>query len=674
MLNFPKASRADLRQELKKMKISRGLVALSILIAVAIFIFDVMTPKGVAAAVPYVGLILLSRRSKYPPYAFIFAGVATVLTVIGFFLSPDGPVRIDLADRGLAIFAIWLTASLCYQHIEMVLQLDSANKELKKQVVDTVSETVQAVADLQSERAQRKQTEEELQEELQDVEGRFAAIFNQTFQLIAVLDREGRIEEANDTFMMACGQQRHEIQGKPIWSLDAIFGNGNYQDRLRRAVEAAESGDFSRTEIGFADANQTKLTMDASIKPIRDTDSNIYSLIFEARDITEEKQSQELLHQAQKTEVIGQLTSGVAHDFNNILAIIGGHLEISTGTSQTDENRREHVERALDTVFRGRELTQQLLAFSRKRQLERQPVDTDALIDSSLKLIDRTLMKEVDIVTDLEDPTWFVLSDPGELQTAILNLVVNSRDAMEDGGTITIKTANQTFNTGVRLPDRTLEAGDYVLLSVVDEGSGVAPELLDRITEPYFTTKAQGAGTGLGLSMVNQFARQTGGAMHVASTVGMGTTVTIYLPRSDGPKAPESVDRNEETESSNDGADKRILVVEDDHAVRKNVVTMLSELGYAVEEVDNGADALALLKDGMEFDLVFSDIALPGAYDGRDLAQEIVEMNRNIKVLLTTGVPDHAKDAELERVGIPILAKPYRYAELAKVINAMWSA
>jgi CheY-like chemotaxis protein len=174
--------------------------------------------------------------------------------------------------------------------------------------------------------------------------------------------------------------------------------------------------------------------------------------------------------------------------------------------------------------------------------------------------------------------------------------------------------------------------------------------------------------------MVNQFARQTGGAMHVASTVGMGTTVTIYLPRSDGPKAPESVDRNEETESSNDGADKRILVVEDDHAVRKNVVTMLSELGYAVEEVDNGADALALLKDGMEFDLVFSDIALPGAYDGRDLAQEIVEMNRNIKVLLTTGVPDHAKDAELERVGIPILAKPYRYAELAKVINAMWSA
>jgi PAS domain S-box-containing protein len=655
------------------MKISRGLIALGALIALAIFIFDVMTPKGVAAAVPYVALVLISRRAKYPPYAFIFAGVATVLTIVGFFLSPDGPTRIDLADRGLAIFAIWLTASLCYQHIEMVLRLDATNRELQRQVMNTVSETVQAVSELQSERQNRRQIEEELQEELQDVEGRFAAIFNQTFQLVAVLDREGRIEEANDTFMMACGQQRHEIQGRPIWSLDAVARNATIQDRLQRAVDTATKGNFSRTELDFTNANDETLTMDASIKPIRDTDSNIYSLIFEARDITEETQNQELLHQAQKAEVIGQLTSGVAHDFNNILAIIGGHLEISSGPSQTEESRREHVAYALDAVFRGRELTQQLLAFSRKRRIERRRIDTSALIEAALKLVDRTLLKEVDVVTELGADTWPVLSDPSELQTALLNLIVNSKDAMPDGGVVTVRTANLSLGRRTRLRDVTLQAGDYVLLSVADEGTGMPWELLGRITEPYFTTKAYGAGTGLGLSMVNQFVRQTGGAMHITSTVDVGTTVTLYLPRSTAGDA-EDVTIDAGRPADTPPADKRILVVEDDPAVRGNVVTMLSEMGYVVTEVGTGAEALGMLTDGMACDLVFSDIALPGAYDGRDLAHEIMKLDRGIKILLTTGVPDHAQDAALEHSGIPVLAKPYRYRELAEAIRSMWSS
>jgi PAS domain S-box-containing protein len=655
------------------MKISHGLMALSALIALAIFVFDVMTPKGVAAAVPYVGLILLSRRSKYPPYAFIFAGVATVLTVIGFFLSPDGPTRVDLADRGLAIFAIWLTASLCYQHIETVLRLDAANQELKLQVVNTVSETVQAVSELQSERRNRKQIEEELQEELQDVEGRFAAIFNQTFQLVAVLDREGRIEEANDTFMMACGQQRSEIQGRTIWSLDAVARSEIIQDRLQRAVDAATKGNFSRTELDFTNATAETLTMDASIKPIRDSESNIYSLIFEARDITEEKQNQELLHQAQKADVIGQLTSGVAHDFNNILTIIGGHLEISGGRSQTAESRKDHRERALDAVFRGRELTQQLLAFSRKRRLERRSIDTCAFVEAALKLVDRTLLKEIEVATELDPDTWPVLSDPSELQTAVLNLIVNSKDAMPEGGTITVKTVNMSLNERTRLPDVTLQTGDYVLLSIVDEGTGILPRLMDRVTEPYFTTKMQGAGTGLGLSMVNQFAQRTGGAMHIASTVGMGTTVTLYLPRSTAEHVADVTIKSGQP-GDTPPTEKRILVVEDDPDVRGNVVTMLSEMGYLVTEAGTGADALGMLMDGKAYDLVFSDIALPGGYDGLDLAQEIIKLNRGIKVLLTTGVPDHAQDAALENSGIPVLAKPYRYRELAEAIRSMWSS
>jgi len=648
---------------------SHGLIGLSALIALAIFIFDLMTPQGVAAAVLYVGLILLSRRSKYPPCAFIFAGIATALTIIGFFLSPDGAPRIDLVDRGLAIFAIWLTAVLCYQHIEMVHKLDRSNKNLKRQVVNTVTETVQVVAELQSEREDRKQTEEELQ----DAEARFAGIFNQSYQLIAVLDPDGLIEEANDTFMMACGQPRHEVEGKPIWSLGALIGSPMCQDRLRTAIEAASGGNFSRTEVQFTDVNGKILTMDASIKPIRDAEATIRLLIFEARDITEQQQNLELLHQAQKAEVIGQLTSGIAHDFNNILAIIGGHLEMSDCGTRTKERRAEHVRSALDAVFRGRELTRQLLSFSRKRRLQRRSIEIDTLVRESLKLVDRALLKEVEIVTDLADPTWPVLSDPSELQTALLNLIVNSKDSMPAGGKITIKTVNAELEEPARLTGITLQPGAYVLLSVIDEGTGIPPDLLTRVTEPYFSTKAQGAGTGLGLSMVSQFAQQTGGAMHITSTIGAGTAVTLYLPRSDPSSLPDLDGIGETDAAAEESKGERILVVEDDPGVRQNVVTMLSELGYAVIEAETAAAALSILEAQPTFDLVFSDIALPGGCSGRDLAEEVARTARGVKVLLTTGVPDHASDRTLQMDGVPVLAKPYRYAELARAIRSVLS-
>lgn len=648
------------------MKISPGLIALSLLIGVGIFVFDVLTPKGVAAAVPYVGLILLSRRTKYPPYAFCLAGIATALTIGGYFLSPDGPTAVDLANRGLAIFATWLTASLCYQHIEMVLKLDEANKSLTKSVLETVSDNVQTVAELHSEREDRKKAEGELQ----DVEERFAAIFNQTFQLVAVLDKDGRIEEANDTFIMSCGQQRGEVQDQPIWSLQALSGNSTFQDRLRSAVETAANGNFSRTEVDFTDANGITLTMDVSLKPIRDIDSVIHSVIFEARDITEHRLSQEMLQQAQKTEVIGQLTSGVAHDFNNILAIISGHLEISTGRAQSDENRKEHLESALDAVFRGRELTQQLLSFSRKRRLQRRAVDVAQIVEESLKLVDLALLNDVEITTEVADPTWPVLSDPTELQTAILNLIVNSKDSMPDGGTITVRTANLKLENEARPPSLNLDPGDYVLLSIIDKGTGISPDILNRITEPYFTTKSQGAGTGLGLSMVNQFARQTGGAMHVASTVGLGTTVSLYLPRSFEADQADPIEGPGRIQNADAGQD-HILVVEDDPAVRANVVTMLQEMGYEVTNVETGDAALELLRDGLKCDLVFSDIALPGDYSGRDLAKEIPRLRRSLKVLLTTGVPDHAQDDEFAKIGVPVLPKPYRYRELAAAIQSI---
>jgi PAS domain S-box-containing protein len=648
-------------------KVSHGVVGLCILVSLVVFAFDLMTPLGIAAAVPYGGLILLSRQSKHPPFAFILAGIVTGLTIVGFFLSPDGPPQIDLVNRGLSIFAIWLTAVMCYQHIELVLKLDGARRRLERQVVDTVSETVQVVAELESVREDQKQTEEELQ----DAEERFAAIFNQTYQLIAVLDQSGSIEEANDTFMMACAQPRHEVEGRSIWSLKALAGNQRFQDRLRAAVDAAAGGNFARTEIGFVDVNNKTLTMDASIKPIRDANSQIKLLIFEARDVTEQKQNLELLHQSQKVEVIGQLTSGIAHDFNNILAVIGGHLELAQSRTPSAGRRTAHVKSALEAVFRGRSLTQQLLSFSRKRRLRRRSVEVTALVQEAMTLVDRPLLKEIEIVTEFAEPTWPALTDPSELQTALLNLIVNSKDSMPSGGKITIKTANVALDETVRLAGVALAPGDYVLLSVIDEGEGIPPDLLDRITEPYFTTKAHGAGTGLGLSMVNQFAQHTGGALHIASTLGSGTAVTMYLPRgqSVSSAAPERIDGGQAPEDK--GAGERILVVEDDPGVRDNLVAMLTQMGYRTIAVENGAEAISILEETPDFDLLFTDIALPGGYSGHDLVRDVSRFANGIKVLLTTGVPDHVSDQGLQSNGVPILAKPYRYAELEQAIRSV---
>lgn len=244
---------------------------------------------------------------------------------------------------------------------------------------------------------------------------------------------------------------------------------------------------------------------------------------------------------------------------------------------------------------------------------------------------------------------------------------------MPDGGRITVKAANIAIDSGTPAPGLSLEPGDYVMLAVIDEGAGIPPDVLKRVTEPYFSTKSPGSGTGLGLSMVSQFASETGGAMHIASTVGIGTTVTIYLPRSLESDATSEESRSQDVEAY-EKPEAHILIVEDDDAVRENVVSMLCDMGYRITECETGDSALAMLRDGLECDLVFSDIALPGENSGRDLAREVPKICDSCRILLTTGVPDHAQDSELLESGIPVLAKPYRYRELADAIRSTLNA
>jgi signal transduction histidine kinase/ActR/RegA family two-component response regulator len=382
-------------------------------------------------------------------------------------------------------------------------------------------------------------------------------------------------------------------------------------------------------------------------------------------EMNERARVEETLRQAQKIEAIGQLTGGVAHDFNNLLMVISGGLDMLD--RQTDPARRRRLmDGMVQAAQRGASLTRQLLAFSRRQTLRPEPVDVAAQMGGMRELLDRSLRGDVHVEFDFPDTLWPVEVDPGELELVILNLAVNARDAMPNGGTIVVR--------GENLPDLNDEqiTGDFVRLSVVDTGIGMGPEILSRVFEPFFTTKEVGKGSGLGLAQVHGFATQSRGTVRIRSEVGRGTSIELYLPRSHNVPSRELhlVDLNMVRPTRS--AHGRILLVEDDDEVAALVSEMLVELGYEVTRTASGAAALGALADGRTVDLVFSDIMMPGGMNGVELAREIRRRRSDIPVLLTSGYSEAAVH-EAELAGIQILSKPYHIEELAAALSAMTS-
>jgi signal transduction histidine kinase/ActR/RegA family two-component response regulator len=379
-------------------------------------------------------------------------------------------------------------------------------------------------------------------------------------------------------------------------------------------------------------------------------------------EMAERTRVEETLRQAQKIEAIGQLTGGVAHDFNNLLMVISGGLDMLD--CQTDPSRRRRLmDGMIQAARRGAGLTKQLLAFSRRQTLRPEPVNIASQMGGMRELLDRSLRGEVHVEFILPDSLWPVEVDPGELELVILNLVVNARDAMPNGGTITV--------SGENLPDLDDEevVGDYVRLSVVDTGIGMGPELLLRVFEPFFTTKDVGKGSGLGLAQVHGFATQSRGKVRIKSEIGRGTTIELYLPRSRGLPSKERplIDFNRSRPSKSGHG--QILLVEDDDEVAALVSEMLMQLGYEVTRAASAAAALGALADGRSVDLIFSDIMMPGGMTGVELAREVKRRRSDIPVLLTSGYSEAAaRDAEV--MGIEILPKPYHIDELATALSS----
>jgi signal transduction histidine kinase/ActR/RegA family two-component response regulator len=382
------------------------------------------------------------------------------------------------------------------------------------------------------------------------------------------------------------------------------------------------------------------------------------------QDITEQKRAEEQLRQAQKMEAVGQLTAGVAHDFNNMLAVIWGNAELlGDKLGQNDRN--------LIALFRATEraadLTQHLLAFSRKQVLSPEIINANNLIADTTGLLHRILEEHIEIQTVTAAGLWNCEIDPSQLENALVNLAINARDAMPGGGKLTIETVNARLDDDYAAAQADVKPGQYVMLAVTDTGTGMPPEVRERAFEPFFTTKAVGDGSGLGLSMVYGFVKQSGGHVTIYSEQGEGTTIKLYLPRSTG---TATVERRPVTDEVPVARGETVLVVEDDSNVRILAVALLNSLGYRTLAAANGAAALDQLETTTGVNLLLTDVVMPGGMNGRELAAEIARRDLGIKVLYMSGYTENAVahhgrlDADAE-----LLQKPFRRADLARAVR-----
>jgi len=466
--------------------------------------------------------------------------------------------------------------------------------------------------------------------------------------------------------LSAFGIDRKALIGKR--RLDAATDHEAEPQKWREHIATLERHEpFRNFEYTCRDMAGRQRHVSVNGRPIFAGDGRFTGYRGTATDLTKQHEAEERLHQSQKMDAIGQLTGGVAHDFNNVLTVITGTIEI---LQEGLEDRSQLVAIAQlidDAATRGAEITSQLLTFARRQPLEPRAIDVNAMVTDAAKLLKPILGEHVDIALVLADNAWSALADPSQLSAAIVNLAVNARDAMPGGGRLTLETANVTQDEVDAAGDGEVKTSEFVMITVTDTGEGIPADIRDRVFEPFFTTKGIGRGTGLGLSMVYGFAKQSGGTVEIDSEEGRGTAIKLHLPRSAG----QAVIRAEPLHApGTPRGHETILVVEDDALVRGYVIAQLGSLGYRTLVASDGVAALALVDQGVEFDLLFTDMIMPGGINGRELAEAVVKRRGAVKVLYTSGYTDNAivHEGQLDP-GIALLRKPYRKSDLAQKIR-----
>jgi PAS domain S-box-containing protein len=512
---------------------------------------------------------------------------------------------------------------------------------------------------------ERKRAEDALQVS----QAQKSAVIELSLDGVIVIDEQGTILEFNPAAERMFGIRRSDALGR---EMAALVMPARFRDQHRSGMQRYLAS--GRHEILGQRLEMTALRADGAEFPIElvinATDVNgrpIFTGFL--RDVTAEREAEAQLRQAQKMESVGQLTGGVAHDFNNLLTVVIGSLDLALGRVQGEV--QSVLESALQAAERGATLVQRLLAFSRRQTLIPEVLDLNRLAADMEDLLRRTLGEDIEIELKLNPPLWAALADKGQVENTLLNLTVNARDAMPAGGKLTIETGNMHLDEDYAANSPEVMPGDYVMLAVTDTGNGMPADVLERAFEPFFTTKEVGKGSGLGLSMIYGFAKQSGGHVKIYSEVGHGTTVRLYLPRQAAAVASATPAPAMQQEHPRGG--ETILVVEDNADVRAFVVRHLHELGYRVIEAKDGPAALRVLEQPTAVDLLLTDVVMPGGMTGRQLSDEARRRRPDLKTLFISGYTEDSivHQGKLDP-GVNFLSKPFRRRDLAlKVREAL---
>ncbi|UZE49486.1 PAS domain S-box protein [Rhodopseudomonas sp. P2A-2r] len=508
---------------------------------------------------------------------------------------------------------------------------------------------------------ERERTERALRESA----ARLRAVVDTAVDGVILIDARGRILMFNPACERLFQYRAEEVIHENVKVLMPTPYRAEHDGYLKHFRDTGERRiiGIGREVMGRRKDGST-FPMDLSVGEAKQDGEAIFVGII--HDLTERKRTEEQLVQAQKMEIVGQLSGGIAHDFNNLLTVIVGNAEFLSEQLRARQDLRQLSDDIGRAGDRGAELTQQLLAFSRRQILRPVAIECNKLLDGMHKLLRRTVREDIEIKTMFEPELALAFADPAQLESAVLNLAVNAQDAMVKGGRLTISTANASLDDHYQRLHPEVAPGDYVLVAITDDGEGMAKEVIDRVFEPFFTTKEVGKGSGLGLSMVYGFVKQSSGHVSIYSEPGLGTTVRIYLPQA-AMKAPRSPELIQLEETVLPSGTETVLVVEDDPFVRSYAVMRLQNLGYAVVAAVNGADALEKLRADSSIDVLFTDIVMPGGINGWELAERAQQVRPGLPVLLTSGyaLETLARHGQ-HREGSVVLVKPYRKAELAQ--------
>ena len=557
----------------------------------------------------------------------------------------------------LSLPLVWLVARVVARPVESFSQELDRIAVLDFTPPDRVASTISEMADLEASIATTRSSLRERIKELSCL-----------YRVLELTTESARPvgEMCHDIALLLCQSLLHADDATARITVNGRqYDCGNWQEpaaALRAEFDEPDSVERGFVEVGYR-GEQADLEQGAG-PFLKEERTLVEAVATHISRMLHARQMAEKLTQAERLGAVGALTGGIAHDFNNLLTVILGNAELLEDLKDRAPELAHHAEMIKIAADRGAELTHRLLAFARKQALEPKTIAVGGLIAEMSEMLERTLGDQIEVVTKPAPDTWPAFIDPGQLENALLNLAINARDAMADGGQVVIETANAKVSDGDGEAPPDVAPGDYVAITVSDSGQGMTPEILASAFEPFFTTKETGKGSGLGLSMVYGFVRQSRGGIRMRSQPGEGTTVTLYLPRASSGAAELGESTGEEAAVV--GGTERILLVEDNDLVREHVTAQLIALGYRVTPVRDGPEALQALASGQDFDLLFTDMVMPGGLSGIQLAEEAGRRRPGLPVLFTSGHTEGSFGAQDGRdPSLHLLAKPYRRRDLA---------